>query len=167
MPTVSTSVSATIRAPRAPLYAWLVQRVLANELATVSRPTLGIAGVERAGAASGPWDMPGSSHIVYTTDGQQAVETVTAAEAPQSFAYRVSGFTQPLIRRLAREARGQWAFAEAGTDTHVRWSYAFEARAFWAVPLLFPLIRLLFRRYMTSTLALIRARAEAEVTAPP
>lgn len=142
-------------------------RVLADELATVSRPTLGIAGVARASAASGPWDIPGSSHTVFTTDGQQAVETVTASEAPASFAYRVSEFTQPLIRRLAREARGRWAFVDDGASTRVRWTYAFEAKAPWALPVLFPLIRLLFHRYMRSTMASIRTRAEAEVSAPP
>jgi hypothetical protein len=164
---VSTTVSATIAAPRAPLYAWLVRGVLANELETVSRSTLGIAGVAHASEASGPWDVPGSYHTVFTTDGSQAREEVTAADAPGYFAYRVTEFTQPMIRRLATEARGQWAFADDGSGTSVRWTYSFQASAAWALPVLFPLIKLLFRRYMTSTLRLTRARAEAEVRAAP
>jgi hypothetical protein len=158
-------VSATIAAPRAPLYAWLVRRVLADELQTVSKSSLGIAGVERASEATGPWDVPGSSHIVYTSDGSQAREEVTAAEAPHRFAYRVTEFTQPMIRRLATQAHGEWRFTDAGTGTLVRWDYAFEASAPWALPVLLPLIKLLFRRYMRSTLRSIQARAEAEVTA--
>jgi len=163
--TVSSTVESTIAAPRGPFWTWLVPGVFFNELHTVMRDAAFLPGVERTTDTTGPWDVPGSNRIIHTTDGSTVRETVTSAVAPDYFAYRVTEFTSPLIRRLVTEARGQWWFSDAGAGTHAKWTYSFDTKAFWAVPLLFPMVKLLWSRYMKATMDVTQERAEVEVKA--
>lgn len=165
MTTVSSTVESTIAAPRGPFWTWLVPGVFFNELHTVLRDAAFMPGVERTTDTTGPWDVPGSNRIIHTTDGSTVRETVTSAVAPDYFAYRVTEFTSPLIRRLVTEARGQWWFSDAGAGTHAKWTYSFDTKAFWAVPLLFPMVKLLWSRYMKAAMNVTKERAEVEVKA--
>lgn len=160
---VASTVQASIAAPRGPFYQWLVPGVFFDQLETVLNDTFGIAGVSGTSDTSGPWDVPGSHRIVHLSDGNSARETVTAADPPDYFAYLVNEFTQPLIRTLVKEARGQWWFTDEGAGLHARWTYTFEARGLWAVPLLLPMVKILWNRAMNSALGVVKARAEREV----
>ena len=163
MATVSTTVTSRIAAPRRPLFAWLVPGVFFDQLGTVLRNAAGLPGVWRTTGTTGPWDVPGSYRTVHTTDRQSAREEVTAANAPDYFAYKVTDFTQPLIRRLVKEARGQWWFTDDGDGTRAKWTYSFEARSPWALPILVPLIKIAWHRYMRAAMDVTRRRAEREV----
>ncbi|HWI71396.1 MAG TPA: SRPBCC family protein, partial [Baekduia sp.] len=102
---------------------------------------------------TGPWDVVGSRRTVHLSDGSTATEQVTACDAPRSFGYTVSGFTNP-IRHLAREGRGEWSFEEAGDGaTDVRWTYTFEARSRAAAVVLTPVVKLAWRGFMRRGLA--------------
>jgi hypothetical protein len=90
-------------------------------------------------------------------------ETVKVATAPDYFSYRLTDFSDRMIRMLVREAGGQWWFTDEGSGTHVKWTYTAESRTILAMVILFPVIRILWNRYMQNSMRVIKARAEKEV----
>jgi hypothetical protein len=165
MAKVATTVIASIAVPRAALYAWLIPGVFYNELDTVLRDEAGLPGVTRTTGTTGPWDVAGSTRIVHLSDETFCRETVRVATAPDYFAYRLTEFSSRLISMLVREANGQWWFTDEGMGTRAKWTYTAESRSFLAAPLLVPVIRIFWNRYMRTAMAHVKARAEKEVIA--
>src|SRR5690606_27259044 len=81
---------------------------------------------------TGPWDQPGSSRTVHLQDGSTVLEQVTGFQRPHHFDYQVWAFTNPIIRRLADRARGEWTFREEDGITHIEWTYTFYTDNGWA-----------------------------------
>jgi hypothetical protein len=97
---------------------------------------------------TGAWTVPGSARLIHLADGSTVREQLTHHAAPRRFAYRVWAFGNPIIRALATQARGEWAFASDPAGTRVSWTYTFNARnAATAWPLA-GITRLLWRGYM-------------------
>lgn len=163
MAKVATTVVSTIAVPRREFYAWLVPRVFLNELDTVLRDEAGLPGVTRTTGTTGPWDVAGSTRIVHLTDGTFCRETVRTATAPDYFAYRLTEFSSRVISMLVREANGQWWFTDEGSSTHAKWTYTAESRSILGMPILIPVIRIMWHRYMSSAMKIVKARAEKEV----
>jgi hypothetical protein len=163
MAKVDTTVTATIGVPRSALWQWLIPGVFYTELDTVLRDEAGLPGVTRTTGTTGAWDIAGSTRIVHLSDGTWCRETVKTATAPHYFAYRLTEFSSRLVGMLVREATGQWWFTDDGAGTHAKWTYTAESRSLLAAPLLVPVIKILWRRYMTSAIRRIKARAEHEV----
>jgi hypothetical protein len=163
MAKVATTVTASIAVPRAALYAWLIPGVFYSELDTVLRDEAGLPGVTRTTGTTGPWNVAGSTRIVHLSDSTFCRETVKVATAPDYFAYRLTEFSSRVIGLLVREANGQWWFTDDGTGTQAKWTYTAEARSVLGMPILFPVIRILWRRYMSTAIKHVKARAEKEV----
>lgn len=163
MASIATTVTSSISAPRGRLYAWLVPGVFYNELHTVIRDAAGISGVVKTSGTTGPWDTPGSYRTVHLSDGNTVREEVTAATTPDYFAYSLSQFSHPVVRRLVKGARGQWWFTDAGSGTNVKWTYAVDSASALAGVLLIPLVRIQWHRYMRAAMDAIKARAEKEL----
>jgi hypothetical protein len=163
MAEVATTVASFINAQREPFYSWLVPGVFYRELQTVLRDAAFMPGVTRTTDTTGPWDTPGSTRIVHLTDGNTVRETVTTATAPDYFAYRLTEFSNPMIRLVCKEARGQWWFTDRDSGLYAKWTYTAESRNLLAYVLLYPVIKLLWHRYMQAAMNATRARAEAEV----
>jgi hypothetical protein len=163
MAKVATTVTATIAAPRKAFYEWLVPGVFYNELETVLRDEAGLPGVTRTTGTTGAWDISGSTRIVHLSDGTTCRETVKTATRPDYFAYRLTEFSSRIIGMLVREANGQWWFTDEGSGTRAKWTYTAEGRTVLAMPILVPVIRIMWHRYMSSAMKNIKARAEKEV----
>jgi hypothetical protein len=163
MAKVATTVTDTIAVPRQALWAWLVPGVFYSELETVLRDEAGLPGVTRTTGTTGPWDVAGSTRIVHLSDQTMCRETVKTATAPDYFAYRLTDFSSRMIRLLVREATGQWWFTDEGAGTRAKWTYTAEGRSWLVLPLLVPVIRILWTRYMRTAMGHIKARAEREV----
>jgi len=104
--------------------------------------------VVRTSENTGPWDRPGSARLIHLADGSTVREQVTDFDSPRYFAYRVWDFGNPIIKRLAEEARGEWTFVSAPGGTLVTWTYTFTAKSnLTAVPLS-GITQLLWRGYM-------------------
>lgn len=164
MVTITTTITSKIAAPRPAFYQWLVPGVFDRELDTVMRDEAGFAGITLTTGTTGPWDQPGSTRIVHQYDGTYSRETVLHANAPEYFAYRLTEFSSPMLRLMAREAGGQWWFRDhpkGGTD--VKWTYSAEARSFLTAPFLAPVLKIFWKRSMRETLGRIKARAETEL----
>ena len=163
MANVSTTVVSSIAVPRKPFYAWLVPGVFYNQLETVLRDAAFLPGVARTSDTTGPWDVPGSTRIVHLTDKNTVRETVTTATAPDYFAYRLTEFSNPMIRFLVKEARGRWWFTDEASGTQAKWTYTAESKNFLGGLVLFPIIKIFWNRYMKAAVKLTKARAEKEV----
>jgi hypothetical protein len=167
MAKVATTVMSSIAAPRKPFFAWLVPGVFHNQLETVLRDAAFLPGVARTSGTTGPWDVAGSTRIVHLTDGTQCRETVKVATAPDYFAYRLTEFSSPMISMLVKEANGQWWFTDEGSGTHAKWTYTAESRFFLGTLILFPVIKILWNRYMKAAMRQTKQRAETEVKGSP
>jgi hypothetical protein len=163
MAAVATTVVSTIAAPRTPFYAWLIPGVFYDQLETVLRDAAFLPGVARTTGTTGPWDKAGSTRIVHLTDGTTVRETVTSATAPDYFAYRLTEFSSPMIRRLVKEARGQWWFTDDGSGLQAKWTYTAESRNPLGAIVLLPVIKILWNRYMKAAMKVTKERAESEV----
>jgi Polyketide cyclase / dehydrase and lipid transport len=102
---------------------------------------------------TGSWDHVGVSRKPVLSDGTTVYEQITEYTRPKSFAYEVSGFTNPL-GGLVSVARGDWQFEPAADGaTEIVWTYAFlprlRRRALVAL-----VIAPLWRRYMRRALDL-------------
>ena len=162
----STTVTQTMQVRRDALFAWFIP-------VDLPRILLGwgpLPAVVSTQGQTGPWDAPGSRRTVHLADGSQAEEMVTACTTPSHFAYRVTGFTNPLIRALAQSAEGEWTFVAPEPDsaaTEVTWTYRFIPRsALAAWPLRF-VVRFLWRGYMQVGLSAMKRLAEAEASGAP
>ena len=163
MAEVATTVVSFINAQRRPFYSWLVPGVFYRELQTVLRDAAFMPGVTNTTDTTGPWDTPGSTRSVHLTDGNTVRETVTTATAPDYFAYRLTEFSNPMIKMVCREARGQWWFTDRDNGLYAKWTYTAEATNLLGWFVLFPVIKLLWHRYMEAAMAATKARAEKEV----
>jgi hypothetical protein len=164
MAEVATTVVSVIAAPRTPFYAWLVPGVFYDQLDTVLRDAAFMPGVSNTTGTTGPWDRPGSTRVVHLTDGTSCRETVTSATAPDYFAYKLTEFSNPIIRFLVKEARGQWWFTDSGTGLQAKWTYTAETKNAFGVVLVAPVIKILWKRYMQAAMKVTKDRAEREVT---
>ena len=163
MAKVATTVIATIAVPRTALWTWLIPGVFYDQLDSVVRDEAGLPGCTKTTGTTGPWDVAGSTRIVHLSDETFVRETVKVATAPHYFAYRLTEFSSRMIGLLVREASGQWWFTDEGSGTHVKWTYTAESRTRLAMLVLFPVIRILWTRYMQSSMRVIKTRAEKEV----
>ncbi len=109
--------------------------------------------VVRTSGHTGPWTQAGSSRVVHLADGTTAQEQVTHYAAPSAFAYRVWDFGNPVVKRLATQARGAWTFEPVDGGTQVTWTYTFTARNAAAALPLSGITQLLWRGYMDVCLA--------------
>jgi hypothetical protein len=137
--------------------------VFYDQLDSVVRDEAGLPGCTKTTGTTGPWDVAGSTRIVHLSDETFVRETVKVATAPHYFAYRLTEFSSRMIGLLVREASGQWWFTDEGSGTHVKWTYTAESRTRLAMLVLFPVIRILWTRYMRSSMRVIKTRAEQEV----
>jgi len=164
---VATTVEASIRAPREAFYAWLVPGVFSNQLETVLRDAASLPGVKKTTDTTGPWDVPGSTRIVHLTDGTTCRETVKKVVTSDHFAYQLTEFSSPPVAALVKQAGGQWWFTDTRGGTHVKWTYTAESKSSLGIIVLKPIITILWNRYMTAALKIIKTRAEAEVESVP
>lgn len=163
MVTITTTAYSDISVPRTALYRWLVPGVFDTRLDEVLKDEASFAGITRTTGTTGPWDQPGSTRIVHQYDGSFSRETVLHANSPDYFAYRLTEFSSSMLRLMAREAGGQWWFTDNGTGTKVKWSYSAEATSLLTVPLLAPVLKILWNRSMRSCLSRIKTLAEKEL----
>jgi hypothetical protein len=97
---------------------------------------------------TGPWDKPGSARLISLADGSTVREQVTHYRPSEYFAYRVWEFGNPIIKALAKEARGEWTFASHPQGTQVNWTYTFTAKNNLTALPLSGITQVLWRGYM-------------------
>ena len=71
---------------------------------------------------AGDWSSAGETRTIVLADGATMRETLTAVDAPTSFAYEITPISGPL-KLLVGHVTGRWSFAPAGTGTRITWSW--------------------------------------------
>lgn len=160
---VAITRTAVVPAPPEQVFAFVAAEDVLPKVLTGYGP---LPAVVRTSGHTGPWDVPGSARVVHLADGTTAREQVTRHGAPDDFAYRVWDFGNPIVRGLAREARGEWRFEPVAGGTRITWTYTFAAHNAVAALPLSGITRLLWRGYMDVCLENTR-RLLAPATAAP
>ncbi len=97
---------------------------------------------------TGRWDAAGQTRTVVLSDGSSSHEMLTMYDCPNYFSYIVSEFTGAL-GRLVNTANGEWWFSTLPNGkTHVKWRYAFTSKSTMAYPVLWLIVKTLWRSYM-------------------
>lgn len=166
-PMIAVVVERTIPVARPSLFAWFVPIDLSRILVGYGP----LPRVVRTSDQSAPWSEVGATRRVHLADGSTATERVTTHMAPSSFGYRVGDITHSLLRRLVDHATGEWTFVDTTTRTGVRatrvtWRYTFVAHSRASAALLQPIVRLLWRGYMSGALSKLDSLAISEARAP-
>ena len=154
----ATTAQTTINAARAQAFGHIVP----IDLSSIFTGFGPLPSVLRTLDETGPWDSAGRSRTVVFSDGSSATESLTGYDFPNSFEYRITGFTG-VLKYLATEAQGKWWFestAEPGTT--VRWRYEFVSRFALFTPLVSLFTKQLWRGYMGKALNLSKTQVEAE-----
>ena len=150
MTSLSAIVSSEVTAAQAAAFTHIVPISLPS-IFTGYGPLPAVTGTSNQ---TGGWDAAGQTRTVHLSDGSSAQELLTKYEHPSYFSYTVSGFTGAL-RFLTTSANGEWWFSQgASGQTHIKWHYAFNARSFLAVPVLWFIATVLWRGYMRKALSL-------------
>ncbi|WP_299485963.1 SRPBCC family protein [Acaryochloris sp. IP29b_bin.137] len=112
----------------------------------------------------GDWDTAGQTRTVHLSDKSSVQELLTKYEHPHYFSYTVSSFTN-VLRFLITSANGEWWFTTGSSgQTDIKWRYAFNARSFLAIPVLWLITNILWRNYMCKVLQLSKAQIENSTT---
>jgi len=162
MASVSATVTTVVNIPRERFFDWLIPGVFGDRLNEALTDAAGLPGISTTTETTGPWDVPGSKRLIHLTDNNTVREEVTDVDKPSFFAYRVWDFSHP-IRFLAKGAGGQWWYTDEGNATHVKWTYTFDARTIFAYPILWPFIKVFWRKYMENAIEGTRKLAEKEL----
>lgn len=75
----------------------------------------------------GPWGTLGQTRTIVLADRGTMRETLTSAQRPRSFGYRLTDFTGAMSLFVA-EVEGEWRFTSAGTGTQVTWAWTVHPR---------------------------------------
>jgi hypothetical protein len=142
--------TAVIAAPLEQVFTFITAEDVLPKVLTGFGPLPAVVGTS---GNTGPWHQPGSSRVVHLADDTTAREQVTHFTALRGFAYRVWDFGNPVVRTLATQARGGWAFEAVARGTQVSWTYTFTARNAAAALPLSGMTQLLWRGYMDVCLA--------------
>ena len=121
MKPVAVTVNAEAPAPPDETFAIVAPIDLATIFHKVG-PIPAVTGVEDQ---TGEWDHVGASRRPQLSDGTSVFEQLTEFDAPEKFAYDVSGFTNA-FRHLVKQAHGRWLFTPSNTGTHIEWTYEFD-----------------------------------------
>jgi hypothetical protein len=152
------TVQTTINAPRTKAFGHIVP----IDLSSIFTGFGPLPSVLKTLNETGPWDSAGRSRTVVFSDGSSATESLTGYDFPNSFEYRITGFTG-VLKYLATEAQGKWWFeSTAGSATTVRWRYEFVSRFALFKPLVSLFTKRLWRGYMGKALNLSKTQVEAE-----
>jgi Polyketide cyclase / dehydrase and lipid transport len=156
-------LSATVKTTAAAHQAEVFEAIVPIDLTTIFKGYGPLPSVTGVAHQVGAWDTVGQTRTVHLSDRSSAQECLTKYEYPHSFSYTVSGFTNRL-RWLTTSAHGEWWFrVGASGQTHIQWRYAFKARSVLAIPVLWFITHLLWRRYMYQALQLSQALIEHNV----
>lgn len=153
---VTTSVGITVAAPQTRVF----EAAAGCELPAVFAAHRGLPGVMKVDEHKAAWSAPGQVRLLTLSDGSTVREELTAFSPPDSYAYRVSGFTGPFAA-LAAEGRGEWRFISLGSNaTRIDWTYSFTPKSALAAPAVFFIVKALWPVWLRASLRRLKQQIE-------
>lgn len=112
---------------------------------------------------TGDWNAVGQTRTIVLSDHSTANETLDNYQFPHTFGYTVTGYTS-VLRLLVTKGVATWHCTSTPTGTLVSWQYAYHARSVLAVPLLWLLMVLFWKKYMRAAVNILQIQLHG---APP
>ena len=120
-----------------------------------------VSGATRTIITKGPYSFVGATRTVFLTDGSNITEQLLEYQPNNYYSYSITGISD-VLRHLTTVAYGQWWFENNGTNTHVKWTYRFVPKNFFARIGLALFLRLFYGQFMNRALLLAKERIEQQ-----
>ena len=92
-----------------------------------------------------PWGTVGQRRRIVLADGGSMVETLTLADRPHAFGYRIDGLKGPLAA-LVSDFDGRWDFEPEGSGVRITWRWVLRPRGRLGVAAM-PVFRRMWQGY--------------------
>ena len=112
---------------------------------------------------TGDWDAVGQTRTIVLSDHSTASETLDNYQFPHTFGYTVTGYTS-VLRLLVTKGVATWHCTSTPNGTLISWQYAYHARSVLAVPVLWLLMVLFWKKYMRAAVNILQIQLHG---APP
>lgn len=109
----------------------------------------------------GAQPLPGARRDVHNSDGSVIVEELLELNPPERHRYRLLSGFKPPFSWMVEYAEGDWRFTRESGGTRIDWYYAFQLRSPLALPVVFPIVKIFFRRAMQDCLDTMAAELAA------
>jgi hypothetical protein len=118
-----------------------------------------VSAVKMVSILSGPYDHVGATRKVIFENGDTIQEELISWHPYANYAYRVTKFSD-FLKKLTKEAYGQIWFDTFGKQTRINWVYSYRYKNAFAHFILFLFNRLVFKKFMTASLAHAKSQIE-------
>ena len=112
---------------------------------------------------TGNWDAVGQTRTIVLSDQSTASETLDNYQFPHTFGYTVTGYTS-VLRLLVTKGIATWHCTSTPAGTLISWQYAYHARSVLAVPLLWLLMVLFWKKYMRAAVNILQIQLHSAPT---
>jgi len=112
---------------------------------------------------TGDWDAVGQTRTIVLSDHSTACETLDNYQFPHTFGYTVTGYTS-VLRLLVTKGVATWHCTSTPNGTLISWQYAYHARSVLAVPLLWLLMVLFWKKYMRAAVNILQIQLQTAPT---
>ena len=112
---------------------------------------------------TGNWDAVGQTRTIVLSDQSTASETLDNYQFPHAFGYTVTNYTS-VLRLLVTKGVATWQCTSTSDGTLISWQYAYHARSVLAVPLLWLLMVLFWKKYMRAAVNILQIQLHSAPT---
>jgi hypothetical protein len=112
---------------------------------------------------TGDWDAVGQTRTIVLSDQSTACETLDNYQFPHAFGYTVTNYTS-VLRLLVTKGVATWHCTSTSDGTLISWQYAYHTRSVLAVPLLWLLMVLFWKKYMRAAVNILQIQLQAAPT---
>jgi len=114
---------------------------------------------------TGDWDAVGQTRTIVLSDQSSAFETLDLYQFPHTFGYTVTNYTS-VLRLLVTKGVATWQCTSTPDGTLISWQYAYHTRSVLAVPVVWLLMVLFWKKYMRAAVNILQTQLQAALTSP-
>jgi hypothetical protein len=112
---------------------------------------------------TGDWDAVGQTRTIVLSDQSTASETLDNYQFPHTFGYTVTNYTS-VLRLLVTKGVATWHCTSTSDGTLISWQYAYHTRSLLAVPVVWLLMVLFWKKYMRAAVNILQTQLQAAPT---
>jgi hypothetical protein len=112
---------------------------------------------------TGDWDAVGQTRTIVLSDQSTACETLDNYQFPHTFGYTVTNYTS-VLRLLVTKGVATWHCTSTSDGTLISWQYAYHTRSLLAVPVVWLLMVLFWKKYMRAAVNILQIQLHSAPT---
>ncbi len=112
---------------------------------------------------TGDWDAVGQTRTIVLSDQSTAFETLDNYQFPHTFGYTVTNYTS-VLRLLVTKGVATWQCTSTPDGTLITWQYAYHTRSVLAVPVVWLLMVLFWKKYMLAAVNILQMQLQTAPT---